>query len=209
MSSLINFWLLSPQNCACFLKEKDVHTLKDADSKSDLWATAHNAYPKPQAERNKNDHPSKTASPHSSPPPAQKSTIKCHNCGELGHIKYNCLQNPHLFGPRRPLETKNIQKVGFCFSEPSTQQYFTTGTINGSRVSTIVRDTGCSCIVSEDVLPDADLSNCRMVPVADYLGGVDHFPLVRCYIRCPYLAGWIDAVRAQVKHCSILVGNVE
>ena len=194
-----------------FLKENDVHTLDDAVSKADIWTTAHNAYPKPHTDRNKKFHSTNKATPSRfSPPPARKSTIKCHNCGELGHIRPNCPQNPHLFGPRRPQETKNVQKVGFCFSEPSTQQYFTTGTINGSRVSTIIRDTGCSCVVvSEDALPDADVSNCRKVPVVDYLGRVDYFPLIRCYIRCPYMVGWVDAVRAPIKLCSVLIGNVE
>ena len=43
-----------------------------------------------------------------------------------------------------------------------SDKYFTTGTVNGSWVGTILRDSGAlNCvIVSEDVLPDADTSNC-------------------------------------------------
>lgn len=138
------------------------------------------------------------SSSRTSPPPNRKPIIKCHNCGKLGHIRPNSPQNPYLLGPKRPQDTKNFQKVGFCFTKPSNQQYF-----NGSRVSTIVRDTGCSCVVvSEDALPDADVSNCKTVPVVDYLGRVDHFPLEGCYVRCPYLVGWVDAVRAPIKLCS-------
>ncbi|KAK3880412.1 hypothetical protein Pcinc_015095 [Petrolisthes cinctipes] len=53
------------------------------------------------------------------------------------------------------------------------------GTVNSVRVSTILRDTGCTCIiVSENVLPDLDLSRCKKTKVADYLGRVDLFPQV-------------------------------
>ena len=74
--------------------------------------------------------------------------------------------NPDFFMPKQPRGTQSNGKVGFCFSKPSTLQYFTSGTINGSRVSTIVRDTGCTCVlVSEEVLPDVDVSSCWKVPV--------------------------------------------
>ena len=105
---------------------------------------------------------------------------------------------------------KSVGKVGFCFYKTPTQQCFTSGTINGSRVSTIVRDTGCTCVlVSEEVLPDVDVSSCRKIPVVDYLGCVDHFPLVRCYMHFPYYDGWVNAVRAPIKLCSVLIDNVE
>lgn len=85
----------------------------------------------------------------------------------------------------------------------------TSGTINGSWVSTILRDTGCtSIIVSDEVLPDIDVSHCEMVRVADYLGRVDFFPKVKCFLRCPYFEGWVDVIRAPIKICSVLVGNI-
>lgn len=90
--------------------------------------------------------------------------------------------------------------MGFCLKHPSVNSYRVAGTIHGAWTSSIIRDTGCSCvIVSEDALPDADVSNCQMVHVVDYLGRVDVFPVLRCFFRCPYFV---------VKFASALVGNV-
>ncbi|MPC91548.1 hypothetical protein E2C01_086593 [Portunus trituberculatus] len=69
-------------------------------------------------------------------------------------------------------------------------------------------DTGCSCIVVAEVLPDADVSNCRSCQVAHYLGRVDTFPTVQCYIRCPYFEGWTDTIRAPIMFASVLIVNV-
>ncbi|MPC74796.1 hypothetical protein E2C01_069171 [Portunus trituberculatus] len=99
--------------------------------------------------------------------------------------------------------------VGFCLSDHRVPQHLFSGTVNGSWTSSILRDTGCSCIViPKEVLPDADISNCRSCHVADYLGRVDTFPIVQCYIKCPYFEGWTDAVRAPIKFASVLIGNV-
>ncbi|XP_076058196.1 uncharacterized protein LOC143035258 [Oratosquilla oratoria] len=94
-----------------------------------------------------------------------------------------------------------------AYPKPNTN--YASGTINGSWTSTIVRDTGCNCVlVSEEAVPDADVSLCPKVSVADFLGRVNEFPVVRCYIRCPYYEGWVDAVRAPMKCASVLIGNV-
>ncbi|XP_076038439.1 uncharacterized protein LOC143023724 [Oratosquilla oratoria] len=91
-----------------------------------------------------------------------------------------------------------------AYPKPNTN--YASGTINGSWTSTIVRDTGCNCVlVSEE---DADVSLCPKVSVADFLGRVNEFPVVRCYISCPYYEGWVDAVRAPMKCASVLIGNV-
>lgn len=64
-------------------------------------------------------------------------------------------------------------------------------------------------MVSEETLCDVDVSQCPKVLVADYLGRVDSFPKVKCYLRYPYFNGFVEAVRAYIKFCSVLVGNVE
>lgn len=64
-------------------------------------------------------------------------------------------------------------------------------------------------MVSEEALPDVDVSQCPKILVTDYLGRVDSFPKVKCYLRCPYFDGFVEAVRAPIKFCSVLVGNVE
>jgi hypothetical protein len=84
-----------------------------------------------------------------------------------------------------------------------------TGTVNGARVSSILRDTGCSCvIVADETLPDADVKNAPLVKVTDYLGRTDEFPIVKCYIDCEFFTGRVDAVRAPLKYCTMLLGNI-
>lgn len=83
------------------------------------------------------------------------------------------------------------------------------GTVNGSHVSTVLRDTGCSCnVISSELLPDVDISKSKVVTLSDYLGRESSFSVVKCYISCLYFCGWVDAVRAPIKSCSILIGNV-
>lgn len=128
--------------------------------------------------------------------------VTCHGCGEVGHIKPRCPPNPLAF-------KQSIYNVNFSFDDNSPRSFLTSGTINGSWVSTILRDSGCSCvIVAEQLLPDVDLSSCQWTKVFDYLGRTDTFPLVKCFIQCPYYVGWVKAVRAPLKFCSVLIGNI-
>ncbi|MPC90349.1 hypothetical protein E2C01_085329 [Portunus trituberculatus] len=129
----------------------------------------------------------KTPPVHSSPSPT--SPIKCHGNGKLGHIRPRCPKNPRAFKESPPSQPFT---VGFCLSDHHVPRPLLSGTVNGSWTSYILRNTVCSCIVdAEEVLPDADISNCRSCQVADYLGRVDTFPIVQCYIRYPYFEGWI------------------
>lgn len=85
-----------------------------------------------------------------------KSKGKCFGCGQIGHKQTQCSKNPLTFrlGAEQGIE------VGFCFDDPFSQEYVVAG--NGVWVSTVLRDTGCSCIiVSENVLPDLDSSRCK------------------------------------------------
>lgn len=59
----------------------------------------------------------------------------------------------------------------------------------------------------EEVLPHTDLVNCKRVKLFDFLGRESIFPFVKCYIRCPFCKGFIDAVRAPIKFCSVWLGN--
>ncbi|XP_076060325.1 uncharacterized protein LOC143036653 [Oratosquilla oratoria] len=132
--------------------------------------------------------------------------MRCVNCGEERHHRSRCPKNPRAFKDK---EAQSQFKVGFCVSNRTTPCFTVAGTINGSWTSTIVRDTGCNCVlVSEEAVPDADVSLCPKVSVADFLGRVNEFPVVHCYLRCPYYEGWVDAVRAPMKCASVLIGNV-
>lgn len=186
-----------------FLKEHNVTDLAEATELADNWATAHGAYPKsnsrPGLDKGKKIVPTKVNATDSDSE-NQRFRPKCHGCGEIGHIRPKCPKNPRAF--------QKVQCVNFS-SENSNKEFYVSGTINGSWVSTILRDTGCSCVVvSEEALPDVDTVGCERVKLADYLGREDSFPLVKCFIRCPYYVGWVMAVRAPIKFCSVLVGNV-
>lgn len=74
--------------------------------------------------------------------------------------------------------------------------------------STTFRDTDCSGVVSEEVLPDDVITNYRKAIVADYLGRVDKFPIVQCYLRCLYCVAWTDVVSALIKFTNAMIGNI-
>ncbi|MPC27206.1 hypothetical protein E2C01_020373 [Portunus trituberculatus] len=81
--------------------------------------------------------------------------------------------------------------------------------LTGSIVFPVMRDSGCTgMVVSEEVLPDVDPALCPKVKVADSLGRIDEFPLVRCFLRCPYYTGWASATRAPLKFATVLIGNI-
>lgn len=212
-NSLRSFMILDqfvaslPAEIRMFVKEHNVSNLDDAVQLADNWASAHGRYAKSDIATDSGKRNVTVKSPVSQTPDnayvKKDSKIRCHYCGEFGHIKPKCPKNPFNFR-----DSSNSQKVTFCFEDSPSMKYITSGTVNGSRVSTIQRDTGCSCImVSEQVLPDLDVSNCKMVKVFDYLGRADWFPQVKCHIRCPYFTGWVNALRAPLKFCSVLVGN--
>lgn len=221
--SLKSFMLLdqfmssAPPELRTYLKENDVRDLNRAAKLADSWTTAHRTYPRPLCDPKpkRPNIPSRTVV---TPPPQSLedskakqvlrkrdySSLTCHGCGEKGHIRPSCPKNPLRFNT-----SVNTQHVGFCLNDTNTSKFMTSGTVNGAWVSTILRDTGCSCIiVSEKALPDVEVEGREKVRLADYLGRVNYFPKVKCFIRCPYYEGWTDVIRAPIKFCSVLVGNV-
>ena len=192
-----------------FIKERGVYTLGEAVQLADNWTSARNLYPKSshssQASRKSNKKEPAFTDAGSPAAKGSVSTLKCHQCGEVGHIRPRCPKNPRAFKQ----ETSSTVKVGFCCDDRKVSNYCVSGTINGTWTSTIIRDTGCSSlIVSEEALPDADTTNCRKVTVYDYLGRSDTFPIVRCYLRCPYYDGWADAIRAPIKFATAMIGDI-
>ncbi|XP_069995020.1 uncharacterized protein [Penaeus vannamei] len=185
-----------------FVKEHNVSSLADAVSLSDNWSSAHSAYSRSfqSSEQGKRSVAPKPQTPVQSALRRDFSSVKCHGCDNIGHIRSRCPKNPLAYKQYHPIPT---HKVGFCLSDRENSKFMTAGTVNGAWVSTVLRDTGCTCvIVSHKVLPDVDLSR------ADYLGQVDYFPKTKCYLNCPYFKGWIDVMRAPIKFCSVLIGNV-
>ncbi|XP_076055021.1 uncharacterized protein LOC143033448 isoform X2 [Oratosquilla oratoria] len=196
-----------------FIKERRPSTLTEAIRLADDWTSAHPNLPRtsiPNAKKfSRPPKPPKvtTVTPNPSSGRKDPPPLTCHGCGEIGHIRPRCPRNPRTF--KEGTSTTQPYKVGFCLSDRTVPHFQASGTINGAWVSTIIRDTGCSCVVvSDEMLPDIDVPSCKKVYVADYLGRVDAFPLVSCYLRCPYYEGWTDVVRAPIKFASVLIGNV-
>ncbi|XP_045130232.1 uncharacterized protein LOC123515561 [Portunus trituberculatus] len=189
-----------------FIKECRPLSLAQAVQLDDDWASAHyTSKPSFRSSSRSFKPPLKETPPVQSSPSPTSSTTRCHGCGELGHIRPRCPKNPRAFKESPPSQPFTVE---FCLSDHSVPQPLVSGTVNGSWTSSILRDTGCSCIVvAEVVLTDVD-SNCRSCQVADYLGRVDTFPIVQCYISCPYFEGWTDTIRAPFKFASVLIGNV-
>ncbi|XP_050710138.1 uncharacterized protein LOC126994908 [Eriocheir sinensis] len=199
-----------------FIKERRPKDLPDAVRLADNWSSACNAYPKASSPSSRD--PSKAASPTKSSEPSQgtttktsaqpsTATVKCHQCGEEGHVCPRCPKNTRAFKDVEP--AKPSYQVGFCLRDKSVPKFSIWGTVNGSWNSNIIRDTGCSCvIVSEDLLPDVDVESCPKASLADYLGWVDKFPMVRCHFSCPYFTGCTEVVRAPIKFVGALIGNV-
>ncbi|XP_070000736.1 uncharacterized protein [Penaeus vannamei] len=191
-----------------FVKEHNVSSLADAVSLSDNWSSAHSAYSRSfqSSEQGKRSVAPKPQTPVQSALRRDFSSVKCHGCDNIGHIRSRCPKNPLAYKQYHPIPT---HKVGFCLSDRENSKFMTAGTVNGAWVSTVLRDTGCTCvIVSHKVLPDVDLSRADLVGIEDYLGQVDYFPKTKCYLNCPYFKGWIDVMRAPIKFCSVLIGNV-
>ncbi|XP_063598199.1 uncharacterized protein LOC134774732 [Penaeus indicus] len=194
---------VSPDICM-FKKENSASTLDEAVRFADTWASAHVSYPKSNTclHRGKRMVQTKQMVPEEAEVKAPRPKVTCHGCGKVGHIKPRCPKNPFAF------KQQSSYTVDFSYDDNSPRKFLTSGTINGSWVSTVLRDSGCSCvIVAEQLLPDFDLT-CQWTRVFDYLGHTDTFPLVKCFIRCPYYVGWVKAVRAPIKFCSVLIGNI-
>ena len=101
------------------------------------------------------------------------------------------------------------ENVKFCLDDKNPRKFMCCGSVNGKPVSAICIDTGCSSVmISDYVFPDAITTNVPNVDVYDYLGRVDTFPVIKCYLRCSYYTGWVNAIRAPIKFCSVLVGNI-
>ncbi|XP_066952537.1 uncharacterized protein [Macrobrachium rosenbergii] len=191
-----------------FLKERKPKSREEMACLADTYASAHGTYPKdfnktrvgnpvPNLE---NKFSVKSDGKPNNQTKQGVSKIKCYSCGQPGHITSNC--------PNKPKPHENKIEIGNVLDDKTTKGPMTSGTVNGTWVSTILRDTGCSGLIISDILVPQPKGNVKMSKLTDYLGRVDEFPVVRVYLRCPWFTGWCNAVRAPIKYCSVLLGNI-
>ena len=201
-----------PPEVRTFIKEQDPsqNSVTDVSALADTYGNAHPNVYKISNVSNKPIPRSKPKFEEKNVPSADKnvqsrydfSKVKCYSCGELGHKKPYCPKNPKSNVQIHKVAHDSI-KTSNTIPRPMYQ-----GTVNGARVSTILNDTGCSCVmVHDDIVPDCDVTDCKMI-CSDYLGRKDSFPLVDIYLKCELFEGWVKAVRAPLQHCAVLLGNV-
>ncbi|XP_068225272.1 uncharacterized protein [Palaemon carinicauda] len=218
------------------LKDRKWHTFDELINEADTYAAAHNLYTKLSKSSSRksvvNNTNSLKNSDHSVVQPnitKVKRKIVCHSCGLEGHIRPQCPQNKSLIRKENPMIHNLItssdhtsddsgvgnvvpHKVNFVFgSTVSGSLKFENCKVNGANISTMVRDTGCTCIVvSEQLLPSIPFDeHTKFASVSDYLGRTDKFPVVKCHIACDYFTGWTEVVKAPIKFCGVLIGQVE
>ena len=130
----------------------------------------------------------------------KRENLKCYTCGDPGHLKRECPVNARS-------KVHRVTKGPDCQEELGPMYH---GSVNGTRVSNILRDTGCTCVVvSEAILPDLDLKDAPRCDVSDFLGRTNSFPLSKVFINCSLYQGWVEAVIAPLKYCTVLLGNIE
>ena len=215
--------ILSP-DMRTFLKERNCDTLTRAVSLADTYAAAHTSHRRdkvhPVQKRSGNQaSPAPDVKNPVKPSPRDFSNIQCHHCKEYGHTRSICpilkgyvIKKEKAFNVQSQFDdatTEDTETVQFNFTDTTPRKYLCNGTVNGQHVSTIWRDTGCSSIiVADEIIPNIDTTNCKTVKVSDYLGNVSNFPVCRVYLKCQFYCGYVDAIRAPLKFCSVLVGNI-
>ena len=206
-----------------FLKEQNALELPKMAEVAENWAMAHKSKFKRNDLYQKSEKTDQFSSlsknlenteispkPNDKPSKKDFSQVKCHACGDFGHIKPRCPKmdsKPET--KKRTVFPNDSHHIQFCLDDRTPRDYMVTGTVNGSFVSTILRDSGCSCIlVSENIVPNYDRENCKKITLHDYLGRADQFPIVKIYVKCEFFTGWTEAVLAPIKFASLIIGNV-
>jgi len=138
--------------------------------------------------------------------PKDHVEYSCHGCGKPGHIRPNCPDNPRNF----KCKTNNEAKVNFVFEselKPKTCIIDNKGYVFNKPVE-VMLDSGCSTVVVKDTLVPVKYRLGKLIKVYDYLGITKMFPQVRCFIKCKFFTGWVNARAAPIKFADVLVGLI-
>ena len=167
--------------------EQGITNAEEMARKADLYCGAHDSYPKKshvkdnKVSSNKNVRTDGKAENNPSLNTNKgKLSVKnpvCFSCGDRGHYAKSCPKSPKAEQVIKRCLTGNYPNLGpFC-----------AGKVNGLNVSTILRDTGCTCImVSDKLFPYIQPNNLPKCTVSGYLGRKDNFPVTRAFLDCPF-----------------------
>ncbi|XP_064121774.1 uncharacterized protein LOC135226265 [Macrobrachium nipponense] len=199
-----------PKYIRLFLMEQGFTNATELARKADLYCGAHDCYPNRTRDKNSNKSSSKKVQIEQKPETKatfiqtkdkiQMKNPICFTCGDRGHYAKNCPKSPKAEEVIKRCLTGNDRNLGpFC-----------AGKVNGLNVSTILRDTGCTCImVSDKIFPNIQPDKLPKCTVSDYLGRKNDFPVTRAFLDCQFFKGWTDVVVAPIDCCSVMIGNVE
>ena len=194
-----------PKDIRLYVKERNPDSHAEISALADRYAIAHRCYPKedrkPQKFKSSESHDASKDSKESKVKSSNSGKVTCYVCGDGGHISRNC--------PNKVKSKKEVIQISHVLEKDSLNDKMVCGTINGNYIPTILRDTGCNgVVISEDLVPAPDPNACPYVTLVDYLGREDIFPKVKAYIKCPLYEGWVNAARAPIKYCSVLLGDI-
>ena len=143
--------------------------------------------------------------PASSSPQASPE-VKCHHCGEKGHIRPNC---PTLKLNKKKVSDSYVPKIGVVLDreEKLTNCVTDMGQIFDKSVE-IIFDTGCNTVVVNEGLVPSDYCLGKKVKVYDYLGRPLYLKTVNCFITSKFFSGWVKAIVAPIKCTDVIIGLI-
>ena len=239
-----------------FLKERIPETLADMSRLADQYREARrvsavslmNPHRKgsptsampgkgPNQKPSSSEGQSKLPTSTQSRPPFMKKDVKCYKCGELGHVKSECLSKKgrqsvaaiqHESGDRNVNATPNISSA--CIGSTQTVTFSTAGSHSqlsascdvsnndyrlpvcrgriGDREVTVLRDTGCTgVVVKRSLVTDAELTQ-RVEDCTMADGSFGSAPVAKVSIDTPYFAGEVEAWCLAKPVFDLILGNI-
>ena len=134
--------------------------------------------------------------------------LKCHLCGEKGHIKPNCPDNPSNFAQGR--SKSNVAKISVALAseeKPLNSIVDDDGLIFANKAE-VVFDTGCNTVVVNENLIPKHLKLGKKVKVFNFIGIPIYLPTLKCNIKSKFFSGRVKVIVAPIKCADILIGLI-
>ncbi|XP_068205363.1 uncharacterized protein [Palaemon carinicauda] len=133
------------------------------------------------------------------------SNVKCHHCGEVGHIRPNC--------PVYKLNKKSdkvVPKIGVVLGREEKLHNCVTDTDGKIFYQSVevVFDTGCNTVVVRDTLVPLNYPRGRKVKVYDYLGRPLYLNTVHTIVESKFFSGKVKAIVAPIRCADVIIGLI-
>ena len=181
-----------PKPLRCFTCKKLGHMAKDCTSTSNVKQEAEEAKSTPQ----KPEKPKKDL-----------RHIQCFNCQEKGHYSSKCPHNA-LFCMERRIDYTGESKVTIHPKVPVKTGVPTLGLVEGTTVSDILLDTGCSrSVVNEQLVPKGKILQGEAVAIRCAHGGTVVYPIARVDVCIGDQHLTVEAAVSDTLPMSMLLGT--